>query len=174
MFQSNLVAGFLSQVLESIVLPAQVNLLFHRDDSTGQPMGGHADSSQATFFQEINLIGQGHDMGEFKRSRFFTARPLKFRDFVYKKREAGFVVLAVQPRPMPSPKGSLHWKVKEAGTRVGLETHALDKLAACGTRLVFQEKVILEQRKIKRNAKKCFVEMDEDGNLKNGVGIEID
>jgi hypothetical protein len=40
--------------------------------------------------------------------------------------------------------------------------------------LVFQEKVILEQRKIQRNAKKCFIEMDEDGDLKNGIGIEMD
>jgi hypothetical protein len=69
MLQSNLVASFLSQVLESTVLPARVNLLFWRDDSVGQPVGGHTDPSQATLFQEINLVGQGRNMGEFKRSR---------------------------------------------------------------------------------------------------------
>jgi hypothetical protein len=47
------------------------------------------------------------------------------------------VVLAVEPHPMPSPTGSLHWKVKEAGVRVGLETHTLDNLAVSGTRLEF-------------------------------------
>jgi hypothetical protein len=45
MLQSILVVGFLSRVLESSVLPAGVNLLFQRDDSAGQPVGGHADSS---------------------------------------------------------------------------------------------------------------------------------
>jgi hypothetical protein len=50
-------------------------------------------------FQEINLVGQGHDMGEFKRSRFFTPPPLKFREPTYKRREAGFVVLIVEPCP---------------------------------------------------------------------------
>jgi hypothetical protein len=73
-------------------------------------MGGQADSSQAALFQEINLVGQSRDMGEFKRSRFFTPRPLKFTELAYKRREAGFVVLAVEPRPMSSPKGSLHQK----------------------------------------------------------------
>jgi hypothetical protein len=38
-----------------------------------------------------------------------------------------------------SPKGSLHRMVEEAGARVDLETHAPDKLAVSGTRLVFQE-----------------------------------
>jgi hypothetical protein len=89
MFQSNLVTGFLSWVLESTVLPAQVNLIFKRDDSAGQPMGSHTDSSQAKLFQEIHFVGQGHDMGEFKRSIFFTPRPLKFRESAYKRREAG-------------------------------------------------------------------------------------
>jgi hypothetical protein len=150
MFHSNLVAGFLSQVLESAVLLARVNLLFQRGDLAGQPMDGHADSSQAALFQEINFVGQGPDMGEFKRSTFFNPRPLKFRESAYKRREAGFMVLAIEPRPMPSPKGSLHRKVKEASTRVGLETHTPNNLAVSSTLLVHQKKVILEQRKVRR------------------------
>jgi hypothetical protein len=50
------------------------------------------------------------------------------------------MVLVVEPRHEPSPKGSLHWEVKEAGVRVGLETHTSDNLAVSGARLVFQEK----------------------------------
>jgi hypothetical protein len=84
-------------------------------------------------------------MGEFKRNRFFTPRPLKVRELAYERREAEFMVLVVEPRPVPSPKGSLHRKVKEADTRAGLETHAPNNLAVSGTRLVLQEKVILEQ-----------------------------
>jgi hypothetical protein len=129
-----------------------MNLLFQRDDSAGQPMGSYADSSQAMLFQEINFVGQDHDVGEFKRSRFFTPRPLKFRELAYERREAGFMVLALEPRPVPSLKGSLHRKVKEAGTREGLETHTPNNLAVSGTRLVLQEKVILEQSKVRRNS----------------------
>jgi hypothetical protein len=84
------------------------------------------------------------------------------------------VVLTIEPCPVPSPNGRLHQKVKEVGTRAGLETHGPDNRAVSGTRLVFQEKVIFEQRKIRRNAKKCFAKMNKDGDLKNRIGIEMD
>jgi hypothetical protein len=45
MLQSDLVAGLPILVLEPAILPAEVNLLFQREDSMGQPLGGHADSS---------------------------------------------------------------------------------------------------------------------------------
>jgi hypothetical protein len=56
----------------------------------------------------------------------------------------------------------------------GLEAHTSDNLAVSGARLILQEEVALENRKIRRNAKKCFIEMDEDGDLKNGVRVEMD
>jgi hypothetical protein len=139
MLQSDHVTSLKSD-LGPVVLPAWVNLLLQREDSVGQSVGGHADCSQATLFQEINLVGQSHDMGEFKRGRFFTPRPLKFREPTYKRREVGFMVLTVEPCHVPSPKGSLHQKVKEASARVGLETHAPDNLTVSVTWLVFQEK----------------------------------
>jgi hypothetical protein len=40
--------------------------------------------------------------------------------------------------------------------------------------VVFQEKVVFEQRDIGQNAKKCFTEMDKDGDLKNIIRVEID
>jgi hypothetical protein len=95
MLRSNLLAGLLSWVLESVVLPVQVNLFLRRDDSVGQLVGGHAESSQTTLFQVINLVSQGHDIGEFKRSRFFIPRPLKLRESAYERMEVGFMVLAV-------------------------------------------------------------------------------
>jgi hypothetical protein len=84
------------------------------------------------------------------------------------------MVLIVEPHLVPSPKGNLHWEVKEAGARAGLESHTSDNLAVSGTRLVFHEKVILEQREIRRNAKKCFTKMDEDGDLKNRIRVEME
>jgi hypothetical protein len=50
------------------------------------------------------------------------------------------VILAIEPCLVPSPNGSLHREVKEAGVSAGLETHALDNLAVSGTRVIFQEK----------------------------------
>jgi hypothetical protein len=76
-------------------------------------------------------------MGEIERSRFFTSSPLKFRESAYKRREARFMVLAVEPCPVPSLKRSLYRKVKEVGTREGLKTHAPNNLTVSGTRLVF-------------------------------------
>jgi hypothetical protein len=55
---------------------------------------------------------------------------------------------------VPSPKVGPHQKVEEADVRAGLEAHAPNNLTVSGTRLVFQEKVILEQREIRQNAKK--------------------
>jgi hypothetical protein len=113
-------------------------------------------------------------MGEFKGSRLFTLGPLKFRESAYERRVAGFVVLAVEPCHVPSPKGSLHRKIKEASARAGLETQTLDNLAVSNTRLIFQEKVVFEQRGIRQNAKKCFREMNKDGDLKNEIKVEMD
>jgi hypothetical protein len=80
----------------------------------------------------------------------------------------------IEPHHVPSSKGSLHWEVKEAGARVCLETHTSDNLAVGGARLIFQEKVTLKKRKIRRNAKKCLKEMDKDNDLENGIRVKMD
>jgi hypothetical protein len=84
------------------------------------------------------------------------------------------MVLVGEPGPVPSLKRSLHQKVEEAGVRAGLETHTPDNLAVSGTRVVFQEKVILEQREIRWNAKNFFTEMDEGSDWKNRIRVEMD
>jgi hypothetical protein len=55
-----------------------------------------------------------------------------------------------------------------------LKTYTPKNLSVSGARLVFQEKIFLEQGKIRGNSKKWFIEMDKDINLKNGIGIEMD
>jgi hypothetical protein len=72
MLQSDLVTCLPCRIFDPAILPAWVNLLLLREDSAGQPVGGHTDSSQVMLFQEINLVGKSRDMGEFKRGRFFT------------------------------------------------------------------------------------------------------
>jgi hypothetical protein len=55
-----------------------------------------------------------------------------------------------------------------------LKTHTPNDLMVSDTRLKFQEKVILEQGKIRRDSKKSFAKMNEDGDLRNRIGIKMD
>jgi hypothetical protein len=137
-------------------------------------MGSHADSCQALLLREVDFVGQSCNLGEFEWGGFFAPSSLKLGVSTYKRREARLMVLAIKPCHMPSPKRGLHGKVKAADTRAGLETHAPNNLTVSGTQLVFQEKVILEQRKVRRNSKECFTKMDEDDDLKNKIRIKMD
>jgi hypothetical protein len=55
-----------------------------------------------------------------------------------------------------------------------LETHAPNNLSVGSTRLIFQEEVVLKQWKVRRTSKKIFAKMDENGDMKNRDGIEMD
>jgi hypothetical protein len=103
-------------------------------------VGGHAHASQAFLFQEVDLVYQGSHLGGFKRSRLFIPSPLEFRESDNKWREAGLMVLTVEPGSMPSSKRIFQRKIKEAGARAGLEAYAPDNLPIGGAWLVFQEK----------------------------------
>jgi hypothetical protein len=61
------------------------------------------------------------------------------------------VVLTIEV-PMPSPKRSFHGKLKKADTKTGLKTHTPNNLSVSGTRLIFQEKIILDQREVRRDS----------------------
>jgi hypothetical protein len=105
--------------LESIVLPAQMDLLFQRLDSPSQPMGCHTHTCQALLLQEVDLVNLGHHLRSFEQSRLFSPGSLELRELAYGG-EAGFMVLAVEPCPMPSPKGIFQGKIQKTSTRVSL------------------------------------------------------
>jgi hypothetical protein len=67
----------------------------------GQPLGSHADSYQITLFQDVDFVGQGHNLMEFKRSRLLTPCPLEFRESAYRGRESWFMILAVEKCLVP-------------------------------------------------------------------------
>jgi hypothetical protein len=50
---------------------------------------------------------------------------------------------------------------------VSLETYAPNNLLVISAGLVFQEEVILKQRRAWRNAKKGFTDMEKNGSLKD-------
>jgi hypothetical protein len=150
--QSDLLISFSSQILYSSIFLTWVDLFFQGDDSTGRPMGGYVDSGQTALFQVISFVSQSSNMREFERCGFFSPSPLKFKESAYKGWEAWFVVLTVEPRLVPSPKRGLHGKFKETNARAGLKTHTPNNLLVSGTWLIFEEKIILEQREIRRDS----------------------
>jgi hypothetical protein len=114
-------------------------------------MHDHADSRQSFFLQKVDLVHQGRNLGELELSRLFTPSSLEFGEPAYKWREAGLMVLIIEPCSMPSLERSFQRKVEEASTREGLKTYSPINLLVSGTRLVFQEEVVFELRKVGRN-----------------------
>jgi hypothetical protein len=96
--------GLPSRVLESAILPAQMNLFYQRLDSAGPPMGGHTHAYQAFLFQEVDLVDQGSNLRSFEWSMLFTPSSLELEKSGYEGREAGFMVLTIEPCSMPSPE----------------------------------------------------------------------
>jgi hypothetical protein len=135
--RSNLLSSLSNQILASVVFPIQVDMFLQRDHSAGQPMGGYTDSYQPALLQGIYLAGQSGDVREFDRSRIFGPSPLVLGESTYEGGEAGFMVLTIEPSPVPPSKKILHWEVKKAALRASLETHTPDNLSVSGTRLIF-------------------------------------
>jgi hypothetical protein len=167
---SNLLTVFSSQVLESTVFPTQMDLFLQWEVSAGQPMSNYAVSCQALLFQVVDFVGQSCNMGEFEWGRLFTPSPLEPRESANKGREAWFMVLTIEPCPVPSPERSLHGKIEKADARACLKTHTSNDLLISNARLIFEKKN-LEQGKVRENSKKSFTEMDKYDNLKNGIRI---
>jgi hypothetical protein len=78
-------------------------------------------------------------MGEFEWSWLFTPSSLELVESANKRRWARFMVLAVEPCPMPSPQGSFQGKVQKADAGVGLKTYAPNDFPVYGARLILQE-----------------------------------
>jgi hypothetical protein len=134
--QSYVFTSLLSRVLESAILPAQGDLLLQGLNLMGQPMSGHVDSCQNLFLQDVDLVGQGSHLRDFKWSRLFTPCSLELGESANKGREAGLMVFTIKSCPIPSPQRYFHRKIKEASTRAGLKTYAPNNLSVSGTRLI--------------------------------------
>jgi hypothetical protein len=96
-------------------------------------MGGHAHTSQAFLFQEVDLVDQSSHLRDFEWSRIFTPCSLELEKLAYEGREDGFMVLAVEPCSMPSPERISQGKIKETNTRVGQEAYAPYNFPVGGT-----------------------------------------
>jgi hypothetical protein len=136
-------------------------------------MGGHAHAYQAFLFQEVDLVDQSSHLRDFKWSRLFTPGSLELGELAYEGGEAGFVTLIVEPCFMPSPEIIFQGRIKETSMRAGLEAYTPYNFLVGGPQLVFQE-VVFEQWEAWRNPKVSFTEMDKDGDMENGVRVQMD
>jgi hypothetical protein len=75
-------------------------------------------------------------LGELEWSRLFAPSSLELEELAYEWREAGFVVLTIEPCPVPSLKRSFQRMVEEASARMTLKTYALNNLLVGSTRLI--------------------------------------
>jgi hypothetical protein len=137
-------------------------------------MCGHTESCQSFFPQKVDLVHQGGNLRELEWSWLFTPSSLELMEPAYKWKEAGFMVLTIEPCSVPSLERSFQRKVKEANAWAGLKTYSPNNLLVTGTRLVFQEEVFFEQREVGRNPLEGLTQMDRNGNLKNGIRIMVD
>jgi hypothetical protein len=80
----------------------------------------------------------------FKGSRVFTPCPLKLGWSAYKGREAGFMVLTIEPGIVPSSERIFQGKLKKANTRASLESYTSYDFSVCSAWLVFQEEIMFE------------------------------
>jgi hypothetical protein len=136
-------------------------------------MGGHTHAYHAFLFQEVELVDQSNNLRDFDWSRLFTSGSLELEELADEGGEARFVILAVQPCSMPSPERIFQGKIKDTSTRAVLEACAPYNFPVGSARLVFQE-VVFEQWEAWKNPKVSFVEMDKEGNLENGVRVQMD
>jgi hypothetical protein len=85
---------------------------------------------------------------EFEWSQLLAPSSLELEWSTYKRREGRLMVLAIEPCPMPSLEKSFQRKVEEASVRAGLKTYTPNNLSVSGTRVIFREKVVFEQREV--------------------------
>jgi hypothetical protein len=66
--------------MNPVVLPPGVYLLLQRYHPTDQPMGGHADTSQALIFKVVDSIAQGGYDWELDSCGFFELGTTELRE----------------------------------------------------------------------------------------------
>jgi hypothetical protein len=80
-------------------------------------------------------------LDELEWSWLFAPSSLELGEPAYEWREARFMVLSIEPCPVPSPKRGFQRKIEEASMRASLKTYAPNDLLVGGTRLILQEEI---------------------------------
>jgi hypothetical protein len=84
------------------------------------------------------------------------------------------MIFTIKPGFVPSLERIFHGEVEEAATSASLASSASDDdLSVIGACLIFQKKVMLEQRKAWRDSYEGFAKMEKDINLKDRVRVQM-
>jgi hypothetical protein len=97
-----------------------------------------------------------------------------FRESANKGRKAKFMVFTIEPLFVPFFDRGFQLEVKEVTTRASLDANTTNDLQVCGTRLILQEEIILEQREVGVYGKLSLTQMNKDRDLEDGVRLEMD
>jgi hypothetical protein len=125
------------------------------------------------FFKVVDSVAPpGYDW-ELGMHGFFGAGTTKLRESANEGLEARLMVFTIKPGLVPSLEQSLHWQTQEAIVRTRLEAYAAYNLHFISAGLILQQKIAFEQGKIRMHTKEALPKMHKDGNLKNGVRVEV-
>jgi hypothetical protein len=88
--------------MNPIVLPPGVYFFLQRHHSMDQPMGSHADTSQALIFKVVDSVAQGGYDWELSGCGFFGPGITELGESANKGREARFMVFVIKSGLVPS------------------------------------------------------------------------
>jgi hypothetical protein len=160
--------------LDPVVFPARMDLLFQRNDLEGQPVGGHTDSHQTKPLEFADSVGEGLDDGVLDFRWLFNPQAVILRESVDEGWQAWLVVLIIEPLSVLALEGGLQRKGQEIPVGPGLKTDSAHHLVVGGVRLVLQDEIVFEKGEVGKNSEVSLAEMDNDSNLQNGIGIQMD
>jgi hypothetical protein len=136
-------------------------------------MGSHTHAYQTFLFQEIDPINQRGHLRSFEWSRLFTPSPLELGESSHEGGEARFMVLIVE-HVLCHPRREF-FKGRSRKLARGRVCRPTPLMTSNLRRSVdILGKIIFEQGKVWGNPKIGFAEVDKNGDLKDGVRVEMD
>ena len=83
------------------------------------------------------------------------------------------MVWAVEPLGMPAFQRRFIWNMKEVPTRASLQISSTNGILMGAARVRLDEEIVFEEVGMGSNAEESLTKMHENGNLKNGIWIQI-
>jgi hypothetical protein len=72
---------------------------------------------------------------------------------------------------MPTLERCFQWDIEETMVWTSLDADTADVWSVGGARLIFQEKIVFDEREIRKDSGIRLTQVDKDDNLKNQDGI---
>jgi ribosome-associated protein YbcJ (S4-like RNA binding protein) len=139
-----------------------------------QPVGDHTDYRQTKSLELTDLVVECLDDGCPCPGRLLNPRVIVLGVSANKGRQAGLVVLTIEPLGVPALERGFQRKGQETPVGLSLNADSAHHLVVGGAQLVLQEKVVLEEGEVRKDGEVSVTEMDKNGDLKKGDVIQMD